>query len=186
MSTDKKNLVMEQYLVVSILGPNSVGILNVVSAHIKKNHCWIVRAHVTVLGNAFGMLLQINGKWNHITKLENSLDALAKKQDFAIRTLRCNPGAYNEKLITYSVDIITTQRPEIIPTLSQFFMKQKINISDLHCESFAARLTGTEMLSLTMKIHIPVNISLAELREEFINLCDELNLDAVMEPERGI
>lgn len=177
---------MEQYLVVSILGKNSIGILNTVAAHLKKHHCWIVRSHVTVLGTSFGMLLQINGKWNHITKLETSLDALAKKYDFAIRTSRCNPGEYAEKLITYTVDIITTQRPEIIPTLSQFFMRQKINISDLHCESFAARLTSTEMLSLTMKIHIPANISLAELREEFINLCDELNLDAVMEPERGV
>ena len=132
------------------------------------------------------MLLQINGKWNHITKLETSLTTLAQKHEFAIRTLRCTPGAYSEKLITYSIDIITTQRPEIIPTLSQFFMKQKINISDMHCETFAARLTATEMLSLTMKIHIPIDISLADLREEFINLCDELNLDAVMEPERGI
>ena len=177
---------MEQYLVVSILGPNNIGILNSVSAHVKKHHCWVGRAHLTGLGTAFGMLLQINGKWNHIAKLETSLETLAKKHDFAIRTLRCNPSAYKEKLITYSVDIITTQRPEIIPTLSQFFMRQKINISDMHCESFAARLTDTEMLSLTMKIHIPADISWADLREEFINLCDELNLDAVMEPERGI
>ena len=44
---------MEQYLVVSILGPNNIGVLNSVSAHIKKQHCWIVRAHVMVLGTAF-------------------------------------------------------------------------------------------------------------------------------------
>ncbi len=177
---------MEQYLVVSLLGPNSIGILNAVSAHVKKNHCWIIRAHMTSLGSTFGMLLQINGKWNHIAKCESSLALLAKKNEYAIQTLRCTPPTYSEKLIAYNIDIITTQRPEIIPSLSQFFMQQKINISDLHCESFSARLTSTEMLSLTMKIHIPVDISLAELREEFINLCDELNLDAVMEPERGI
>lgn len=177
---------MEQFLVVSILGPNEVGILNTVSHHIKKHHCWIIRSHITVLGTAFGMLIQINGQWNHITKLETSLTNLMKKHNFSIRTIRCNGLEYTEKLITYTVDIITTQRPEIIPTLSQFFMQQNINISDMHCETFAARLTGTEMMSLTMKIHIPADISLAELREEFITLCDELNLDAVLEPERGI
>ncbi len=177
---------MEQFLVVSILGLNEPGSLNAVAALVKKSHCYIVRAHTTVLGTAFGMLLQIGGQWNHITKFETHLATLAKKQEFIIKTLRCTKREYPNKLITYMVDIITTQRIEIIPALSEFFMRQNINISDLHCETFGARLTGTEMLSLTMKIHIPADLSLAELREEFITLCDDLNLDAVLEPERGL
>ena len=38
------------------------------------------------------------------------------------------------------------------------------------------------MFSLHVTISVPTNTSIAALRGEFMDLCDQLNLDAVMEP----
>jgi glycine cleavage system transcriptional repressor len=33
-----------------------------------------------------------------------------------------------------------------------------------------------------MVIHVPTRIHIAALREEFMDLCDNMNLDAILEP----
>ena len=51
--------------------------------------------------------------------------------------------------------------------------------------SYTAAHIGTPMFSVHMHVDIPAQIPIATLREEFMDLCDHLNLDAVMEPIRG-
>ena len=51
--------------------------------------------------------------------------------------------------------------------------------------SYSAPHTGTPMISVNLAIGIPANTHIALLREEFLDFCDDLNLDAVMEPIKG-
>ena len=48
-----------------------------------------------------------------------------------------------------------------------------------------AQQTGAPMVSLHMSLAIPASTHIATLREDFMILCDELNLDAVLEPIKG-
>ena len=41
------------------------------------------------------------------------------------------------------------------------------------------------MFSVQMFINIPAGIHIAGLREEFMEFCDQLNLDAIMEPVKN-
>ena len=45
--------------------------------------------------------------------------------------------------------------------------------------------TGTPMFSVHMSVGIPADIHIAALRDEFMDYCDALNLDAVIEPIKG-
>ena len=38
------------------------------------------------------------------------------------------------------------------------------------------------MFSVYMVVHVPTRIHIAALREEFMDLCDHMNLDAILEP----
>jgi glycine cleavage system transcriptional repressor len=38
------------------------------------------------------------------------------------------------------------------------------------------------MFSVQMSINIPANVHISGLREEFMEFCDQLNVDAIMEP----
>jgi glycine cleavage system transcriptional repressor len=40
------------------------------------------------------------------------------------------------------------------------------------------------MFSLTMSVNIPAATQISDLRERFILFCDDLNLDAIIEPEK--
>ena len=43
-------------------------------------------------------------------------------------------------------------------------------------------LAGAQMFAVQMIVNVPTRIHLSSLREEFLELCDNLNLDAILEP----
>ena len=56
------------------------------------------------------------------------------------------------------------------------------NIHDLYTTSHRAAHTGSPMFALNMTVEIPAATHISSLRDEFMEFCDELNLDAIMEP----
>ena len=70
----------------------------------------------------------------------------------------------------------------IVYSLANFFSSRSITIEDLVTRSYSAPHTGTPMFSVNIAIGVPANTHIAMLREEFMDFCDELNLDAIMEP----
>jgi len=73
----------------------------------------------------------------------------------------------------------------IVHHLASFFASRSINIEDMVTRSYSAPHTGTPMFSVNLAIGIPANMHIAMLREEFLDFCDDLNLDAVLEPIKG-
>jgi glycine cleavage system transcriptional repressor len=41
------------------------------------------------------------------------------------------------------------------------------------------------MFTVHMTVDIPASLQISTLREEFMDVCDQLNLDAVMEPVKS-
>ncbi len=85
-------------------------------------------------------------------------------------------------LMPYAVEVVAVDQTGIVHQIAQFFAQRRINIEDLYSGNYAAAHTGTPMFSLHMTISIPIDISIAALRNEFMDFCDQLNLDAIMEP----
>jgi glycine cleavage system transcriptional repressor len=69
--------------------------------------------------------------------------------------------------------------------LASFFSQREINIEDMVTSSYAAPHTGTLMFSVHMAVGIPADIHIATLRDEFMEFCDAMNLDAILEPVHG-
>mgnify|MGYP001216944544 CR=1 FL=1 len=69
--------------------------------------------------------------------------------------------------------------------LAGFFAGRSVEIVEVTTRSYPAAHTGTTMFSVQMFINIPSEIHIAVLREEFMEFCDQLNLDAIMEPVKN-
>ena len=73
-------------------------------------------------------------------------------------------------------------QPGIVHNLAKFFSQRQINIQEMLTSSYAAAHSGTPMFSVHLTVEVPAEIQIAALREEFMDFCDQLNLDAVIEP----
>lgn len=176
---------MKSYLVISALGRDRPGIVNDLSEAILESGCNIVDSRMTVLGGEFAVLLMISGNWNEVAKLETALPGLGKQLGLTTFAKRTELRQPRESLLPYSVEVVSMDHPGIVHSIAEFFSGRDINIEDLVTGSYAAAHTGTPMFSLTMTVSIPADVHISELREQFMDFCDDLNLDAVIEPIKG-
>ena len=170
------------YLVISALGKDRPGIVDKLSRTILDEGCNIADSRMTVLGGEFAIMLLVEGNWNTLTKLEDTVPDLEKKLDLTIIAKRTGEKKSGGKMLPYGVEVVALDHPGIVHNLASFFSKQNINIEDMSTSSYAAAHTGTQMFSVQMTVGIPSDVHIATLRDEFMEFCDGLNLDAVLEP----
>ncbi|MFA7095393.1 MAG: glycine cleavage system protein R [Gammaproteobacteria bacterium] len=176
---------MKQHLVISAVGADKPGIVNGLSKAILESGCNIVDSRMTVLGGEFAIILLVSGNWNAVAKLESALPGIGKRLDLSITSKRTEQRKPASNLLPYAVDVVSIDQPGIVYNLANFFSSREINIQDLVTTSYSAAHTGTPMFSVHMIVNIPSDMHIAALREEFMDFCDELNLDAVIEPVKG-
>lgn len=180
-----ERLRMKQHLVISAVGADKPGIVNGLSKAILECGCNIVDSRMTVLGGEFALILLVSGNWNAVAKLENLLPGIGKRLDLTIASKRTEQRKAATNLLPYAVDVVSIDHPGIVYNLANFFSSRDINIQDLVTNSYSAAHTGTPMFSVHMIVNIPADVHIAGLRDEFMDFCDEFNLDAVIEPVKG-
>jgi len=137
---------------------------------------------MAVLGGDFALLLQVAGNWNTLTKLEDQLEGLGKRLELVIKAHRTNPPKPATDLLPYAVDVVALDQPGIVHNLARFFSERQINIHEMVTNSYQASHSGSPMFSAHLTLNIKASIRISDLREEFAEFCDNLNLDAVIEP----
>ncbi len=175
----------KNFLVISALGSDRPGIVNELSQTVLEDGCNINDSRMTVLGGEFAILLMVEGNWNTLAKLEKALPNLGERLGLTIISRRTEERAPASGLLPYMVEVVAMDHPGIVHHLAGFFSQRNINIEDMITTTYAAAHTGTTMFSVGMSVGIPTDIHISSLREEFMEFCDSLNLDAVLEPIKG-
>ncbi len=172
----------EQFLVVTCVGKDRPGLVDLLTRSILNAKGNLVDSRMTVLGDDFAIITLVSGSWDTIAKLEDSLNALADKEDLSIILRRTEQRENVNQSVPYGVDAVCVDAPGIVNKLADFFAQQQINIEDLTTSRYAAPHTGTPMFSVHMIVAVPDKVQLSSLREEFFGFCDDNNLDAILEP----
>lgn len=175
----------KNYLVISALGKDRPGIVDQLSKTILEDGGNIVDSRMTVLGGEFAILLMVEGNWNSLAKLETAIPELEQRLALTIISKRTEQRTAASNLLPYAVDVVSMDHPGIVHHLASFFSQRNINIEDMSTTSYAAAHTGTPMFAVHMSVGIPGNIHIAALRDDFMDFCDTMNLDAVLEPIKG-
>jgi glycine cleavage system transcriptional repressor len=173
---------MKQFLAMSVLAEDRPGILHDIARSVNECGCNVVESRMTVLGGEFTMLMLVSGNWNTITKLEGQLPKLEKRLNLTLSTRRTSEREPRHNLVPYAIDAVCLDQPGIIFNLANFFSERNIGIADLVTRGYPAAHTGAPMFSVQMAVNIPAALHIGGLREEFMDFCDRLNLDAIMEP----
>ncbi|NCF29492.1 MAG: glycine cleavage system protein R, partial [Gammaproteobacteria bacterium] len=78
--------------------------------------------------------------------------------------------------------VVSIDHPGIVYEVANFFSRRGINVEDLYTSCYPAPHTGASMFALHMTIGIPADAAIASVRGDFMDFCDDLNLDAMMAP----
>ena len=140
---------------------------------------------MATLGSEFAMLLLVSGNWATLTKLEQGLEKLGEEKGLSISIRETDSKPPDGDHMPYAVDIVSLDQQGIVFNLANFFSSRDIEIVDVSTRKYAAAHTGSPMFAVQMAINVPSNVHIAQLREEFLEICDRLNLDAILEPVKA-
>jgi glycine cleavage system transcriptional repressor len=175
----------ENCLAITACGDDKTGLVGQLSGKIADSGCSIEESRMAVLGGKFALVMLVSGPWHALSRLESQLPALGEQLGLVIVQERTGKQERTQQAVPYNIELVTMDRPGIVHSLSSFFARNGINIEDLQTSTYFAAQTGTPMLSLIMTVGIPSTVHIATLRGDFLDYCDDLNLDATFEPVRG-
>ncbi len=176
---------MNELIVISAVGRDRPGVVKNLTQTVLECGGNIVESRMTALGKDFAMLLLVAGNWHTLGKLEGKLQRATEGDDLNVSVRRTEERPIREDMLPYGVDVVCLDQPGIVHHLAGFFSTRDIDIAEMNTRSYAAAHTGAPMFSVQITINVPSRVHIAALREEFMEFCDRLNLDAILEPVKG-
>lgn len=176
---------MSQLIVISAIGTDRTGVVQDISRAILACGGNIEESRMAILGAEFAMLLLVSGNWHTLNRLETSLEKLGGDTQLTFTIRKTDANEPREDRMPYAVDVIALDQQGIVYHLADFFSSRDIEIADVATRRYAAAHTGAPMFAVQMAVNIPARLNLAQLREEFLELGDRLNLDAILEPVKN-
>ena len=176
---------MSQLIVLSALGSDRTGVVQDITQVILSCGGNIEESRMTTLGSEFAVLMLVSGNWHTLTRLESALEKLTKNDDLAVSIRKTGERTSREDRMPYAVDVVSLDQQGIVFNLADFFAARDVEIADVSTRRYAAAHTGAPMFALQMAINIPTTVPISLLRDEFLELCDRLNLDAILEPVKS-
>lgn len=173
---------MLQHLVLVALGKNSPRLVEELTKAILDCSCSISDSRISMLGSECSILMKISGTWDAVAKFEDSLPNLARRLGLSINSNRTQSLKSATGLMPYAIDAVCSDRLGVVHDIASFMANNDLQIQDLYTNTYQAANTGTQMFSVHMTINIPGDTSISVVRNDFMDFCDRLNLDAIMEP----
>jgi len=172
----------ENYLLINAYTTHPQSPLLSVTRRIADSGCNLVDTRLTTVGRDVSVNALATGSWDAVAKLEAMMTRLEREEGLKLVWYRTGPKPVQSNLLPYIVEVVAADKPGILFQLADFFDRQGITIENLHCSRYRAMQTGAEMFTAQLTIGIPADMHIAALRDDFLEFCDHLNLDAIMDP----
>ncbi|MFZ2171399.1 MAG: ACT domain-containing protein [Methylococcaceae bacterium] len=171
-------------LAITVLGNPQTHFIAEILPAVRDCNCNILEIRSSHLGHSSAAYLLIQGNWNQIAKFENTLDNIEKRLEIKIHTLRPDQKDKNKdkQYMPYSLETISLDKDSVIESIASFLFDRNIEIEEITGSSYQAPYIQTPVFSTKFVILVPPQVHLLSLREEFLDFCDQLNIDAILEP----
>ncbi len=176
---------MKQNIVISVLGEHRADLISNITQIILDCGGNIIESRMSVVAGECTLLLMVAGGWHTSGKLEKGLQQYADESDLSIRLRLASKTTTELDRVPYVIDAVCMDKQGIVYELTGFFIERDIEIAELNTRSYPAAHTGAPMFAVQMAIKIPAQAHISTLREEFLEFCDSINLDAILEPVKS-
>ncbi len=169
-------------LAITVLGKRQSQYIEPILAAVSRCKCSVAEIRSTDLAESTAAYLLIEGNWNHIAKLENLLETLQKQLKIHIHKARQEKTGTPKSGLPYTLEAMSLDQNDIILSIVTFLAERNIAIEEIKGYRYPAPYIQTPVFSTQLIIIIPSEQRLLQLREDFLDFCDQLNLDAILEP----
>jgi len=178
----KKSSDKNMHLAITALGNNKINFIAELLPAIRDCKCNIIEIRASRLAQSTATYLLVQGNWNQIAKLETTLEVIQRRIDIKINTLRPESREKGKDCMPYLLETLSLNHESIVESVSSFLIDRDIEIEDITGSCYPAPYIQNPVFASKFIVLIPPQRHLLSLREEFMEFCDQLNIDAILEP----
>lgn len=171
-----------ELLTISVLGRPKPQLALELFKAIRERGGEVEDCRIAQIGDRLTANLLVSGNWSTLGRLETALPGIAEKLEMQVRFERCEARSFNPEYRPYAAEVIAPQQADLLVHLLEFFENQDVEVAEISTQKYSSTYTGAEMCSVQMVLHVPVNQHPQALRESFMDLCDDLNADGMLDP----
>lgn len=172
------------YAVLTAIGKDKPGLVDVVSRHILKCECNIEDSRMAILGGEFAMLILVSGTQPAVERMvKNPAETLCKAGLSVQAHVTVGPGeSAPSGTIPYELEAYSLDHPGIVQRISHFLAARRINIRAMDTRLSHAPHTGQPLFSLHATLDVPAKENVNELRRGLETIGGEENIDIEVKP----
>jgi glycine cleavage system transcriptional repressor len=146
----------------------------------------VIQAELSEKGEAFHFQIELRGSWHQSAKLEIALKHIEAQsaEQGSLHWMRRSFENTLSNYLPYQVEVVSLVKADLILVFSQFFNVKGVKIKNMRTQTYLQPTTQVPLQLTRLTVWIPLDLNLSELRENFMILCDEYNLDSIFDPER--
>jgi len=173
---------IRKYLCLVALGPAREQLATDLVNAVARRGCSVAECRIAPLGDHFSAALMLTGDWSAMARMESALPGLAEHMGLMIHYHQGQPMEDAADFRPYSAEIIAPQQPHLLSELLGFFTLQGTRIVEVSAQAFDSGLTGARMSTIHLALHVPMTQYPQALRDSFMDLCDDLHADGLLDP----
>ncbi|WP_298220344.1 ACT domain-containing protein [Halothiobacillus sp.] len=175
---------MQTQLIVNLFGPMDASHLADLLALIQQQQCRAQDSHMLSFEQCMAVALRICGNWDRVSRVDSALREFAERGGIDIQIQHEQAEPRREPVLPYVVDAIGLESADLAAVITRFLARQEAGIRELSTRAYRPARSSERLIELRAQIEIPARCHLGQLKSDFFDLCDTLNLDAAIEPER--
>ncbi|HLL90040.1 MAG TPA: ACT domain-containing protein [Tepidisphaeraceae bacterium] len=173
-------------LIITAVGPDRPGIVGDLTDYLARNGANLLDTRMVNLRGQFALMVLLEAPAEAATQMTRDLPTRGEAMGLKLTLSPQMPHVpttlpgLRYKLKTYSVD-----QPGIVAKLTGLLRGHNVNIEELAAWQESAAMSGQALFLTEMRVTVPSDVPLRKLRAELDAVCNELNIDADLEPDEG-
>jgi glycine cleavage system transcriptional repressor len=172
----------KNHLILTAIGPDQVGLVERISQFIAGRSCNIEDSKMAVFCGEFAVIVLISGEPDQLERVAGEYHALESETGLSVSakipaTRKSATGFSRYRLTASCMD-----HPGVVYQLSGVLSSFGVNIESLETTTYAAADSGTPIFALDARISIPATANVDSLRERFLEIEKQENIDIDLSP----
>lgn len=173
-------------IVIILFSPHILAWVAHILPAIEKSSCKIAETRMLNWGAYVGSMTRAFGTWDALAKLENSLTALAAQEGLFLMFRRMANQQPHKQYTPYTMQIIGLHNTRVLSDVLGLFGTHGIAVLDLQVDSMVNHYSHSDLMSCFGRLQIPEDAHIATVRDQFLTLCEDANVDGWLETDKSI
>lgn len=170
---------MKTYLVLTLIGNDRPGLVERLAQAVAVNGGNWLESSMSQLAGKFAGILRVSVDQEKSSQLITDLEALSGVLKIVIEKVESEQPKVSSRILQLS--LIGNDRPGIIRDISAALAAQSVNVEDLDTECTIAPMSGETLFNARVKLKVPVDLDLDQLRRGLEKIADDLIVEIQFE-----